>query len=52
MTREQKIRAAVRDFWVHDVNRPSWFTAEQNEQLVQRIVRAVGEYVQPNGEKA
>jgi hypothetical protein len=44
--REQQIRRAVRDFWVHDVNKPSWFTEEQNERLIQRLVRAVGEQEQ------
>lgn len=43
MTRDQRIRQAVLDFWVDDVNKPSWFTAAQNEKLVQRVIRALDE---------
>jgi len=40
MTYEEAVREAVREFLIHDVNKPSWFTDQQNEQLVRRIVSA------------
>lgn len=33
----EAVRLAIRDFWIHDVNKPSWYSNDQNERLVVRI---------------
>ncbi len=44
---EARVRECVRAFWVHDVNKPSWFSSDQNEKLVQRILAALSRQPAP-----
>lgn len=42
------VREAVRQFWIRDVNKPSWFRDDQNEKLVNRIADGIAGQIQPS----
>lgn len=35
------IRSAIREWWINDVNKPSWFRDDQNERLIDRVIDAL-----------
>lgn len=41
------LREAIRLWWTHDVNKPSWLRDDQNERLVTRIAAALSDGAQP-----